>query len=75
MPEEVKTFSISVTKIPQTLLFSKDNPAGEIRLDVAHRMGKKTDKPRPIVVSLTTQQAKFLTLSFSKNLKITCPSP
>ena len=68
MPEEVNIFLISVIKNQQTLFFSKDNPGSEIRLDVAHRMGKKTDKPMSIVVSLTTQQEKFLT-SFPKKFK------
>ena len=67
--DEVKSFLTTVMKIPELLIFSKNNIETDITIDVAHRMGQKGSKPRPIIVSFTTQQGKITTMSYSKNLK------
>ena len=67
--DEVKLFLTTVMKVPELLIFSKNNVEADIRIDVAHRMGKKGNKPRPIIVSFTTQQGKITAMSYSKNLK------
>ena len=69
--KETENFLSSILKIPESVLFSKTNPGAEIRIDVAHRIGQKGAKPRPIVVSFTTQQGRNMVLSYTKNLKAT----
>ena len=46
----VMDFMKNTLKIPEHLLFSPSNPAADIRIDTAHRMGMKKEKPRPIIV-------------------------
>ena len=61
--QKVEDFLARNLQIPQEQLFSKDNPAAPIRIDVTHRIGHKERKPRPVVVSFVTQQAKDVVLS------------
>ena len=67
--KETENFLSSILKIPETVLFSKASPGTEIRIDVAHRIGRKGAKPRPIVVSFTTQQGRNMVLSTPRVVK------
>ena len=46
-------------RVPSELLCTTKNPTGPIEIDVAYRIGKQTDKPRPIVIKLTTTNGKY----------------
>ena len=52
-------------------IYSKENVTGEIRIDIAHRLGKKNSRQtsRPIVVKFLTRKGKEMVLRHGKNLK------
>ena len=58
--------------IPYNLIYSQDNISGEIRIDIAHRIGKKnqsTTSRRPVVVKFVTRKGRDMVLKHAKNLK------
>ena len=61
----------SILKIPDTFLFSKQNPCAEVRLDMVHCIGQRGTRPRPVVASFTTQQGMCMVKSYSKQLNST----
>ena len=59
-------------RIESTNIYSQENISGEIRIDVAHRLGKKnssSETPRPVVVSFVTRKGREMVLKNAKNLK------
>lgn len=65
------TFMHHHLKIQENLLFSAANPLGEIRVDVAHRVGLKGERPRSLIVKFLSHRGRDLALSHAKNLKKT----
>ena len=66
------TFIFQSLKISQKDIYSSNNLAGEIRIDVAHRSGRKSDlrgKPCPMVVRFVTRKGKDMVLKSVRNLK------
>ena len=68
----ISTFMKDQMNIHENNVYSKDNITGEIRIDIAHQLGKK--KPtntfsRPIVVKFVTRKEKEMVLKHAKNLK------
>ena len=55
-------------KIPDNLIFSRKNPGGEIRVDVAHRIGQRKCKARPLVVKFLTQRGHDIVFRYAKQL-------
>ena len=68
---EVDTLLRDVLKIPEDLLYSKNNLGGEIRVDVAHRIGQKRSNPRPLIAKFVTQRGRDVVFSYAKQLKST----
>ena len=76
---KVYDFLISTMCIPRKYLYSHDNIIGEIRIDIAHRIGKlttyastasqKTKTTRPIVVKFLSRAGKDIVMSHRSNLK------
>ena len=66
---EVLTFMQHHLKIPETFLFSSANPFGDIRVDVAHRVGVKSYRPRSMIVKFMSHRGRDLVLTYAKNLK------
>ena len=66
---EVMQFIQKHLRIPETYLFSPTNPLGDIRIDVAHWIGKRNAKPRPLLVRFMSHRSRDIVLSFSKNLR------
>lgn len=63
-------------KLSRADLYSADNLAGEIRIDIAHRMGRaftpppgESPRPRPMVTVFTTRKGRDLVMSQSSKLK------
>ena len=69
----VISFLSSSLKISPDLLFSKTNPGGEVRVDIAHRIGQQGPKPRPFVIAFVTQHARNIVLAHGKFLKNSSP--
>ena len=67
----INCFFTDVLKVPDHLFFSKNNLSGEVRVDIAHRIGQRKAKPRPLVVSFVTRRGRDIILSQAKNLKST----
>ena len=67
----INSFLNDVLKVPDHLFFSKNNFSGEIRVDIAHRIGQRKVKPRPLVVSFVTRRGRDIILSHAQNLKST----
>ena len=65
----VNAFLQNDLKIPSSLLFTQENPCGDIRVDIVHRVGQKRDKPRSLIVKFTSHRGRDLVLSHSRNLK------
>ena len=60
--------------IPQDLIFGNNNPAAEIRIDFAYRIGHAAlNKTRPITVKFLTKTVKDIILSkeYIQNLRDT----
>ena len=58
--------------IAPALIYSQQNVSGEIRIDVAHRIGKRNAnsfKPRALVVKFVTRKGKEFVLKHASNLK------
>ena len=68
---KVQEFIVSALKIPRSEIFSCENPSANIRIDVAHRIGVKGNKPRPVVVSFTTRRGRDVVLSCARHLQST----
>ena len=66
---EVMLFIQKHLRIPESYLFSPTNPLGDIRIDVAHRIGKRNAKPKSMLVRFMSHRGRDLVLSFSKNLR------
>ena len=64
----INFLSSSLNILPD-LLFSKTNPGGEVRVDIAHRIGQRGPKPRPVVVAFVTQHTRNTVLDHGKFLK------
>ena len=68
----VLTFLHDEMGIPQEYIYSRENLSGEIRIDVAHRLGKKSvhvGKPRPIVVKFVTRKGRDTVMKYVRNLR------
>lgn len=64
-------FFTDIMMIPQDIIFSRDNPAGEIRIDAVVRQGKYIkDKSRPVIVTFLTRTGRNLVYSkqYTKHL-------
>ena len=58
--------------IPAANIYSPQNTSGEIRIDIAHRVGKPAaNRTRPIVVSFVTRKGRDMVLRQSSKLKRT----
>ena len=66
---EVLTFMQHHLKIPENFLFSSANPFGDIRVDVAHRVGAKSYRPRSMIVKFMSHRGRDLVLTYAKSLK------
>ena len=66
---EVMSFLQNHLKIPETYLFSPTNLLGDVRIDVAHRIGRRYTKPRSMLVRFMSHRGRDVVLSISKNLK------
>ena len=66
---EVISFMKNHLKMPDNMLYSRLNPTGDIRIDIAHRTGQKQSRPRPLIVKFMSHNARNITLSYAKNLK------
>ena len=68
----INNFLKDQMNIHENNIYSRDNIAGEIRIDIAHRLGKKrpmTTFSRPMVVKFVTRKGKEMVLKHAKNLK------
>ena len=68
---EIDTILRDTLKIPDNLIFSTKNPGGEIRVDVAHRIGQRKSKARPLIVKFLTQRGRDIVFTYAKQLKST----
>ena len=59
----VISFLSSSLKISSDLLFPKTNPGREVRVDIAHCIGQRGPKPRPVVIAFVTQYARNIVLA------------
>ena len=66
---KVTTFMQKDLRIPETHIFSATNPLGDIRIDVAHRIGQRNAKARSMLVKFMSHCGRDMVLSFSKNLR------
>ena len=64
-------FMVSHLKIPRDGIYSKTNPTGDIRVDIARRIGKPGNKLRPLHVEFCDKSSKLCMYKFVKNLKDT----
>ena len=55
--------------IENHLVHSEYYPTGLIQVDVAHRIGKFSQKPRPVVVKLVLRRGKEIILKHARNLR------
>ena len=55
--------------VPGQHIYSTGNITGEVRIDVAHRIGKLGPNPRPIVAKFVTRQGKEYVMKHTKNLR------
>ena len=58
--------------IAPALIYSQQNVSGEIRIDVAHHIGKRNTNsfnPRALVVKFVTRKGKEFVLKHASNLK------
>ena len=65
----VHDIMITDLKINSNDIYRRNNISGEIRVDVAHRIGVRGEKARPIVVKFVTLRGKELVAQHSKHLK------
>ena len=65
----IEKFLTEEMKVPRQLIYSAENLTGEVRIDVAHRIGRFTPKGRPVVVKFVTRQGKEYVMKHAKNLK------
>ena len=59
-------------KVPPRDVYSVENVIGEVRVDIAHRVGRRSadrKKPRPIVVQFLSRKGKLIVLQHAQNLK------
>ena len=71
--EIIITFMIEEMGVQPNKIYSHQNIPGEIRIDVAHRVGKKgtnPNKPRPIVVKFVTRKGRDDVIKHARNLAI-----
>ena len=65
--ETIRAIMASKMKIPRER-FHNINPAGDIRIEVAYRIGKKSKAPRPMLVIFSDIPSKRICFSHSKYL-------
>ena len=65
----VEKILIEEMKIPEQDVYSAGNPTGEVRIDIAHRVGKPGLHPRPIVATFVTRQGKDYVMKHARNLR------
>ena len=61
---------IEIFKFKQKDIFTPQNAGGEIKIDVAHRIGKKGAKARPIVVGFSDRRGRDLALKQIRQSKV-----
>ena len=66
---EIYNFIKTHLQIEEEDTYSRQNPTGEIRVDIAHRIGKKSNKPRAIVTRFVTQCGRDMVLKKGHLLK------
>ena len=66
---EIYNFIKTHLQIEEEDIYSRQNPTGEIRVDIAHRIGKKSNKPRAIVTRFVTQCGRDMVLKKGHLLK------
>ena len=66
----INCFLLEILKVPDSLLFSKNNLSGEVRVDIAHRIGERKAKPRPLVVSFVRRRGRDNVFSFAKRTQL-----
>ena len=69
--EVISKFLKEVLQVPEDCLFTKNNPGGEVRVDISHRIGQRKGKARPLVATFVTRRGRDLVFSFAKKLKAT----
>ena len=69
--EVIMNFMRSEMQIPSDMIYSRQNLAGEIRVDVVHRMGQKRDKTRPLIVRYMSHSGRNIVMSYAKVLRST----
>ena len=65
----VEKFLTKEMNVPGEFIYSPGNLAGEVRIDIAHRMGKPGTHPRPLVTKFVTRQGKDFVMRHAKNLR------
>ena len=65
----VEAFMIDNLQIPHRLLYSRNNPGGEIRIDVCHRLGQRKSSTGPLIVKFVTQRGRDMVITYGKNLR------
>ena len=76
-PHEVAMDTVVYTltqrlKVPHARLNKPGSAQGDIHLDVAHRMGRRSEpsgRPRPLILRLCDRHSKESILTFTKNLR------
>ena len=67
--QTVKTIMISEMKIPQDRIYTCGNITGDIKIDSAYRLGKRSRFSRPLVVKFCDTRSKKIFFSYVQNLK------
>ena len=61
--EVISKFLKEVLQVPEDCLFQKNNPGGEVRVDILHRIGQRRGKPRPLVATFVTRRGRDMVFS------------
>ena len=72
LKQSLYTVMTAMMMIPDTLLFNRNNPCGEVRFDTVTRIGRfQQDRKRPILVSFTSKSGRNIVQSrtYTSNLK------
>ena len=64
LKQSLYTIMTDKMKIPDALLFNRNNPCGEVRFDTVTRMGRfQQDRKRPVLVGFTSKSGRNTVLS------------
>ena len=65
----VEAFMIDNLQILHHLLYSTNNPGGEIKIDVCHCLGQRKGSARPLIVKFITKRGTDMVITYGKNLR------